>query len=107
MIDCSTVSVTMRGPADAVLTASGPVGTGVAARVSDLLSTVLACGAEHVIVDLAEARDVPVELLDLLLTTSWTVAERGGFLLVEGAQAGDPHGDLLDAFRAYRDTVAA
>lgn len=107
MTGSTTISVTLRGPADVVLTASGPVDDDAARRIEDLLAAVLAGGAMHVIVDLTAAGPVVARLLDVLLATSWTMAEQGGWLLVEGADAADPHADLLDAFRAYRDTVAA
>lgn len=107
MTGSTTISVTLRGPLDAVLATTGPIDPDTAHRVRDLLAAVLAAGALHVIVDLSDAREVPGDLLDVLLATSWTVAERGGWLLVEGAEAVDPDTDLIDAFRAYRDTVAA
>lgn len=106
MTGSTTLSVTLRGAADAVLAVNGPVDPGVARRVGHLLAAVSAGGVLHVIVDLTAAADATGELLDTLLDTSWEVHQRGGWLLVEGAEATDPHTDLLEAFRAYRDTVA-
>lgn len=107
MIGSSTIAVVVRGPADAVLTVEGPVDGPVVGRVQELLGTVVATGVRHVIVDLSAAHRVPGELLETLLLTSWTLAERDGWLLVEGAEDSDPGSALLHAFRAYREVVAA
>lgn len=107
MTGSSTIAVVLRGPADAVLSVEGPVGASVVGRVQDLLATVVTTGVRHVIVDLSAASAVPGELLETLLLTSWSLAERGGWLLVDGAEDADPGSALLHAFRAYREVVAA
>jgi anti-anti-sigma regulatory factor len=107
MTGSSTIAVVLRGPDDAVLGVEGRIDAQVVGRVQELLATVVATGARHVIVDLSAASDVPGELLETLLLTSWSLAERGGWLLVEGADDADPGSALLHAFRAYREVVAA
>ncbi|WP_214405357.1 hypothetical protein [Pseudonocardia lacus] len=107
MTDTSTIAVVLRGPADAVLSVEGHLTAPVVGRVQELLATVVSTGVRHVIVDLSGAHGVPGELLETLLLTSWSLAERGGWLLVEGADDVDPGSALLHAFRAYREVVAA
>lgn len=105
---CSTaVSVTLRGATDVVLTLDGPVDPATIGRSLDLLGAALAIGARHVIVDLSAAVDVPDELLDALVVRSWELAERDGWLLIEGAEDPDPISALQNALRAYRDALPA
>jgi anti-anti-sigma regulatory factor len=107
MTGSSTISMVLRGPTDAELTALGELDAGAVGQVQDLLGTLVAAGVRRVIVDLSAAAGVTGELLEALLLASWTLAERGGWLLVEGADDADPGSALLHAFRAYREAVTA
>ena len=107
MARCTTVSVTLSSCTNAVLVVDGPVDAEAVGQVAGLLAAATTAGAQHVIVDLANAQDVPEDLLDGLLAASWELAGRGGWLLVEGAEEADPAAALLNAFRAYREEVPA
>ncbi|MCO1654063.1 hypothetical protein [Pseudonocardia humida] len=109
----TSVSVSLRGPQEAVLTVAGEVGPVAARLVEVVLDTVLVDGVRHVIADLSAVREPSRPLGDALASVSSVLERRGGWLLVEGgAESGwfDVGGvesptSLLDAFRAYRSAV--
>ena len=107
MTSTTSVSLTLRGSAAAVLTLRGPADPEATGHVRGLLTAALVCGARHIIVDLSAAGQVPDPLLEICLRMSDAFVERGGWLLVEGAEETDPGVALARAFRAYRETVAA
>ena len=118
------VSISVRGAHEAVLTLTGDLGPGAARLVEVVLDGGVADGVRHVIVDLSTVPEVPRPVREALASASWVLGRRGGWLLVEGgADVGRVDGagadgpasgggggiesrsSLLDAFRAYRETV--
>jgi|SRR3954453_4679737 hypothetical protein len=103
----TTITVTLFGPADAVLSIAGPADDDAVSRARTLLTGLVLCGARRVIADLSAAIDVPDGLLQVLGRNCGELTERGGWLLVEGGDDLDAERALQDAFAAYREALAA